>query len=547
MLGPGKDVIRIIDAPPLGYAKAVGLKAENIDGLVDGLVDIQLPLLRDVALKDVTIKAEAKLIDFAARKLVPGIDISQGNLAFTLDENGFSVKGPAALNRVPMQISWQQTFNPAKDKPRQTALVTGNVSGDQWTQLGFTFLSKSQGPAATTIHYNDVIGKPSQLSGEINFRAGSLRVDELNWTKPVGTPLMIAFAAELPSGKNVQIKTIDMQGPQVRVKGSATLDSKTTRLLTLDMKPIIVGRTNANLQFAQTADDHGLMRFAADGDAFDISGLTGNKDATPDEQRPREFNVKLNKLWTSEKGLISNILVHAQRDKYGWNEIEMHGLADGSHQLDITLTPQLGNAQRRVLSITCDNFGKLMKGMGFTDTVNEGSFSVKGQSSANDLRAIEGEVKIGSFKVSGLPALARLFSAASPFGFADFVTGNTTFDRLQGNFRWYADTIEFQRMRAIGSVFGVNVEGTIDTSSGNADLHGTLVPFSFFNRVINAIPLVGGLITGGDGEGVLAVNYTIRGDLNDPRVSVNPASLLTPGFLRDLFFKESSDAPKAAN
>ncbi len=39
----------------------------------------------------------------------------------------------------------------------------------------------------------------------------------------------------------------------------------------------------------------------------------------------------------------------------------------------------------------------------------------------------------------------------------------------------------------------------------------------------------------GEGEGLLAVTYRMTGDLGDPEVSVNPLSVLAPGFLRGLF------------
>jgi hypothetical protein len=76
----------------------------------------------------------------------------------------------------------------------------------------------------------------------------------------------------------------------------------------------------------------------------------------------------------------------------------------------------------------------------------------------------------------------------------------------------------------------------VDMNSGRANLHGTLVPFSMFNRILGSIPLIGDILTGGDGGGVLAVAYDIKGSLADPKIDVNPVSLLTPGFLRNLFF-----------
>jgi hypothetical protein len=102
---------------------------------------------------------------------------------------------------------------------------------------------------------------------------------------------------------------------------------------------------------------------------------------------------------------------------------------------------------------------------------------------------------------------------------------------------------ELIKVRAAGSVFGINVDGTVNLNNGEANVHGLLVPFSLFNRIINAIPLLGDVITGGEGGGVLAAAYTVKGTLNDPDISVNPVSLLTPGFLRNLFFGEADSEP----
>jgi hypothetical protein len=43
------------------------------------------------------------------------------------------------------------------------------------------------------------------------------------------------------------------------------------------------------------------------------------------------------------------------------------------------------------------------------------------------------------------------------------------------------------------------------------------------------------MLLGGKGEGLISVAYRLPGQLADPQVAVNPASVLTPGFLRGLF------------
>jgi hypothetical protein len=534
LAGPVRDVVKLLDSPPLGYAKVVGLRPDDSDGNVTGVVELRFPLLNALAMKDIGIKADANLTDFGAKKLIPGIEIARANLALALDKEGFTLKGPATLNKVPLQVNAQENFGePANNKPHAQATVTGAITGEQWAQFGLDLSGRVKGPTAVTLRVTQPDKDMTQLSGEIGLRQAAIQFDEMNWKKPAGVQATLNLAADMPQGKDIQVKAIDLQGTGIKVKGSARLASGDQRLMQLDLKPLILGRTNASLHFTQSPGAAGALRFSAEGESFDVSGLRGGKDPAKTDPRPKNYDIRVNKLYTSEDGFIANASIHAQREQFGWSAIELHGLADGGHQLDISLAP-LGD--RRTFSITCDDFGKALKGMGFTDTVKSGALEIKGESSPDNPRVIEGTAKIGSFVVAGLPVLARLLSAMSPFGFVDFITGNAYFDRLEGQFRWHGDEVELSKVRAAGSTFGLNIDGRVDLNTGEANLHGTVVPFSFFNKVINIIPLLGNVITGGEGQGVIAASYTVKGTLLDPNISVNPVSLLTPGFLRNLFF-----------
>ena len=74
-----------------------------------------------------------------------------------------------------------------------------------------------------------------------------------------------------------------------------------------------------------------------------------------------------------------------------------------------------------------------------------------------------------------------------------------------------------------------------------SDLHAVLRD-SLMVPVVNEIPVLGQILSGGEGEGILAMTFTLSGPARDPSLSVNPLSLLAPGFLRNIF-RPSGDAP----
>ena len=47
------------------------------------------------------------------------------------------------------------------------------------------------------------------------------------------------------------------------------------------------------------------------------------------------------------------------------------------------------------------------------------------------------------------------------------------------------------------------------------------------------VTIVGNILGGDKGEGVFGVNYFATGKINDPKISVNPLSIIAPGQFRN--------------
>ncbi|MDE1901095.1 MAG: AsmA-like C-terminal domain-containing protein [Alphaproteobacteria bacterium] len=536
--GPIPEILALLDHPPLGYARKLGVAPDDIRGQIAGTVDFRMPLLKDLPMSKVDINATAKATGVASDKLVSGVDISQGDFTQTLDMKGFAMKGQADLNKVPFQIAWRENFEPGKGQPIRHININGAVRDGEWDNFGIDAFDGSKGPMRLALSIDEPSRKRTDISGSVDMDAAALRVDMLNWTKPAGQNALLKFKASMPDKGNIDIKNISLTGAQVHASGSATLASDMTQILSLDMPSLIVGRTNAALHFTQSPGPDGVLSFTANGASLDVSGLRGGKDPDKIDPRPKQYNVNVGKLYTGAVGELDNVKGTAVRDRQGWRAIDLTAMAQGDTPLAIHLDPQPDG--HRIFSIVSDDFGKTMEGLGFTDTIKGGKLSVTGQSSVDAPRVVNGHVKITSFTVENLPVLALLLNTLSPFGFTGILTDSTDFSRFEGDFVWQGDSITLTRAHGAGSAVGINVDGKIDMNSGRADLQGTVVPFSVVNKFLNYIPLIGNLLTGGENQGVLAVSYTIKGSLDSPKINVNPVSLLTPGFIRNLFFRDDT-------
>jgi len=86
-----------------------------------------------------------------------------------------------------------------------------------------------------------------------------------------------------------------------------------------------------------------------------------------------------------------------------------------------------------------------------------------------------------------------------------------------------------------GTSLGINFSGDLNLATNTVGADGTLVPAYIINSLLGNIPVIGDILTGGEGGGIVAANFSVEGPMRDPEVSVNPISILTPGFLRNLF------------
>src|SRR3546814_20442290 len=98
-------------------------------------------------------------------------------------------------------------------------------------------------------------------------------------------------------------------------------------------------------------------------------------------------------------------------------------------------------------------------------------------------------------------------------------------------------------MRIYGASLGLTAKGNIDFDRDAIDLTGVVVPAYSITNFLSKIPLIGTILTSGEGEGLISVVYTVDGPTDDPDVSVITPPSLTPGFLRNIFTTGPGDPP----
>jgi hypothetical protein len=132
------------------------------------------------------------------------------------------------------------------------------------------------------------------------------------------------------------------------------------------------------------------------------------------------------------------------------------------------------------------------------------------------------------------------------YGLADAASGpGLRISRAEVPFTLQNGTLSVHQARAYSSSLGFTATGSFDLVNGTSDLDTTIVPLYALNSLPGRIPLIGRLFSAEKGGGLIAMRAHISGPIGNARVSVNPLSALTPGFLRGIFGLGGSPAPKS--
>jgi hypothetical protein len=112
---------------------------------------------------------------------------------------------------------------------------------------------------------------------------------------------------------------------------------------------------------------------------------------------------------------------------------------------------------------------------------------------------------------------------------------NVPFRSLKGTIMLKDKVMTITDGVASGIIIGVTFAGTVDNNL-NLDIKGEMVPNLYgINDIVQAIPLIGNILSGGHNRGFIAASYHVNGKVGEAKIKVNPLSMAVPGIIRRIF------------
>ncbi|MBV8779749.1 MAG: hypothetical protein JO258_21360 [Alphaproteobacteria bacterium] len=529
--GPLQDVLETIDAKPLHYAHEAGIDPARLGGKADAQLHFKLPLLASLKLDAVDYGAKATLSGVSYGKVALDRPLTEGALTLDLGHTGVHAQGSGKFDDVPATIDGNLYFH-AKNGPRAHYRIGLTLDDEARRRLDWTIAGdRLSGPVGVDLNYTVAnTGTRSDLDATLDLTGATLTLDEAGWKKPPRQPATAKIAVALNDEVVTAIPQLDIRAPGLDGRFAVGLNPTDRRVERVDIRRLVVA--DDDVAGTVSRSPNGGWRADIRGNRLDLHRLLKQSlnDDRPGSEEPLAIDAHLGRLVLGPRREVQDVSASLARDRGYWQTVRIDGRYVNGRRMALAL-----GAQK--LRFETDDLGASLALFGVADNVVGGKLTVDGTlGDENGHRVLRAHLDGSDYNLARAPVLARLLSLASLDGIAALMSGSgIPFTTLRGDIALSAGQIAIERLIAYGGALGITAQGRLSSRQDRIDVDGTLAPAYALNSVLGNFPVLGSILMGGEGQGLFAASFRLTGSSDDPSVSVNPLSALTPGLLRHLF------------
>lgn len=536
--GPIPDLLALLDHPRLGLLKKLGLDPSGSAGAIDFSLGFDFPLEDDLLFEQVEIHSEARLQGLKLSGVVAGQDITAEQVAMTVDSRSMTLKGEVDLAGSRFQVDWAESFTDSRKSRLQA--ISQSLSAQTVVllvpDLQGQLLSGAMG--ATLV----LTGNPpahGAISADLDLAGAALALPYLDWDKKQGAAATAKLKVEFDKGNLVAIEDLAVAAEGTQFLGRVGFHRDGSLAEVRLQQAVFKGYDLRNLL---AVPEGAGWRVSVGGGTVDARGLLDEVSVKGPDVEESEVPITIEQSHLDRivlpGGSLDQASFSGQRGPEGIERLSLAGnlvVDDASSRFEFTLQPDQNSRGR--LNLSAGNMGATFKALNISDSVVGGELQINLAAKESGAgAAMSGTVEGKNFRMVGAPILAKVLLVATLTGIGDALDREgIPFERLTGDITIANGVLSSELLRAYGGSLGITAKGNVNFIEDVIQLQGTVVPAYSINRVLGQIPIIGWILTGGEGGGILAVTYSVSGSVRDPQVSVNPLSALTPGFLRGLF------------
>jgi hypothetical protein len=547
------ELFTLLRHPRLKLFEKRKLEVNATGGQVDARLQIGFPMIHDLPIEALQIRASGKVTDGRIANALAGLDLDRANLDVAVTTEGLKVGGQGTMVEAPLRLAVEMDFRggpPTQVVERITATVP-RADARQLAALGLdTGGVIESGTVAVEARSEKRRGGQGQVTLRADLAAARLGMEGVGWAKPVGAPGTAEAVMRLDGPVATGLDGIRVEAAEVLLRGTARF-APGVRLQQVSITEGSFAGSRFTGTVTRPAQEGGPWAVALRGPLLDLRQILGPgpEPARPPPRAPdpraRELpfalDLRFDRVALGGQGELQAVTATGRTDSRGvLREAQASGRTPappggGGGSMSFTLIPR---GQERHVRLVAEDGGALLAALDLTRSIRGGRLVVNAvYPEARPGAPLAGTAELDQFVVRDAPGLGKLLQAMTLYGVVEALQGGggLTFMRLVAPFTLTREALTLSDARAFSASLGLTAKGRLWRERKTVELEGTVVPAYFFNQLLGNIPILGRLFSPERGGGVFAATYRLQGPLADPTVSVNPLAALTPGFLRGLF------------
>ncbi len=526
------DVLDLLDSPPLDFVKDFGITPSDTQGTISGTTQLYFPLKKSLKASEVKVDVKANARNALFPLPIDDMNISKGNFAITVDNNGLFVQGTADIAGHIANVSWHEYFYP-KNATAMKSFYT--FAGDMNHQIFAPFIDVSsyvQGIFDVNAKIIKQKNNDITINADADLKKAGLDFASIVYTKKIDIPATLTTKTSITDNfKNIHLDFNYTSDLKSTIRGSYIKNSDKWAL-NLDKVQSTESIFSAFIDINKNND----IKATITGKVLNLSNLSKSLLSAKNKETPLteplgfealpvslDINVSLDRVIINPAAPIEQLSLTLKRDETKWHNLSF--LCEGATKTMI----QLNNTTGKITGYTKD-IGDLVNRFDFSDQLVGGNAMLNatvlesgGFSGVLDMADLH--LKKPGFLVQSLTIL----------GLVDAIRGsNLVLDKGKIPFEIAAD---FKTMidegYAYGTTLGITFNGIL--SPQYVDLTGSVLPAYIINSLLGRIPLIGTLFKDQEGGGLMGAKYTLKGKLGALSLSFNPLSSIAPGIFSKWF------------
>jgi hypothetical protein len=555
--GKVPDLLSILDEKPLQFMHKSGVDPRTSGGVFDGKLSLKFPLIQDLKTQDLLINADVDVKDFK-------LSVGKGKDVYALSRTDLNLKatghtidaiGKGLINGVEAHLGWKEDLDVPPDSKKIPTLLKAtfdSLSIDDLLKFGIDVRLFASGLSKTMVDIGLKKGSVVKLTAESDLTGTVLKLPASNWTLGTGVPKQLTFSGAENKEGRLQLDALALKaGENKLLAHHITFNDQGIATAFVDHAHL---NGLASLSGEYSRKSTGEHVFKGKGDLLDLSSLFSEAQGPHPQEKEQEKDEPNNPLKNAPAEPFLPLDVDMTLDRFilmkdmetkplrltakteGQTPYTISGVLQPLHKKEWHSTYSWSRTPNnmRLFELESDNVGGLLEMFDLYHYLHKGKVHLKGEQFPDG--SMKGTLRIQDGLVIGAPVLAHLLSLVSLDGIVGALEDEgLILDRIESGFKKTGKAFEFWDGLIRTPALGISFRGGINQSSKQMNLEGTIVPFYMINSLFNEVPLLGEIIGHREQEGLLGITYTMKGPLDKPDTSVNPLSILAPGFLRSIF------------